>query len=166
MLGETLEQHCEIAFNQIRPAGFQNAYFEKDNDTRTGSKGDYIFREETDSGVEFISIMFEMKNEMDTTATKKKNEDFFKEKCIENGIVELDKWTKNWYSMYRGNVDNLEYFSNGKSVYQLYNHKKYEDFDIQELSKLENGDYEFIVNFYNGVTWLGEIIEEFINKLE
>lgn len=79
MLGETLEQHCEIAFNQIRPAGFQNAYFEKDNDARTGSKGDFIFREETDNGVEFISIMFEMKNEMDTTATKKKNEDFFKE---------------------------------------------------------------------------------------
>lgn len=79
MLGETLEQHCEIAFNQIRPTGFQNAYFEKDNDARTGSKGDFIFREETDNGVEFISIMFEMKNEMDTTATKKKNEDFFKE---------------------------------------------------------------------------------------
>ena len=79
MLGETLEQHCEIAFNQIRPAGFQNAYFEKDNDSRTGSKGDFIFKEETENGVEFISIMFEMKNEMDTTATKKKNEDFFKE---------------------------------------------------------------------------------------
>ena len=93
-------------------------------------------------------------------------EDFFKEKCIENGIVELDKWTKDWYSMYRGNVDNLEYFSNRKSVYQLYNHKQFEDFDIQELSKLENGDYEFIVNFYNGGTCLGEIIEEFVNKLE
>ena len=66
----------------------------------------------------------------------------------------------------RASIVNLEYFSNGKSVYQLYNHKEYEDFDIQELSKLENGDYEFIVNFYNGVTWLGEIIEEFINKLE
>lgn len=76
---QTLEQHCEIAFNQIRPAGFQNAYFEKDNDARTGSKGDFIFREETDSGVEFISIMFEMKNEMETTAAKKKNEDFLKE---------------------------------------------------------------------------------------
>ena len=68
--------------------------------------------------------------------------------------------------MYRGNVDNLEYFSNRKSVYQLYNHKQFEDFDIQGFLKLENGDYEFIVNFYNGVTWLGEIIEEFINKLE
>lgn len=79
MLGETLEQHCEIAFNQIRPAGFQNAYFDKDNDARSGSKGDFIFKDFTENGVEFISIMFEMKNEMETTATKKKNEDFFKE---------------------------------------------------------------------------------------
>ena len=78
MVGETLEQHCEIEFNKLRATGFQNAYFEKDNDARTGSKGDYIFRESSD-GVEFISIMFEMKNEMETTATKKKNEDFFKE---------------------------------------------------------------------------------------
>lgn len=79
MVGETLEQHCEIEFNKLRATGFQNAYFEKDNDARTGSKGDYIFRDKTDDGVEFISIMFEMKNEMDTTATKHKNEDFFKE---------------------------------------------------------------------------------------
>ena len=79
MVGETLEQHCEIEFNRLRATGFQNAYFEKDNDARTGSKGDYIFRESTPDGVEFISIMFEMKNEMDETATKKKNEDFFKE---------------------------------------------------------------------------------------
>ena len=79
MVGETLEQHCEIEFNCLRATGFQNAYFEKDNDARTGSKGDYIFRDKTDDGVEFISIMFEMKNEMDTTATKHKNEDFFKE---------------------------------------------------------------------------------------
>lgn len=93
-------------------------------------------------------------------------EDFFKEKCIENGIVELDKWAKDWYSMYRGNVDNLEYFSNRKSVYQLYNHKQFEDFDIQEFLKLENGDYEFITCFYNGGTYLGEVIEEFVNKLE
>ncbi len=78
MVGETLEQHCEIEFNKLRATGFQNAYFEKDNDARTGSKGDYIFRESSD-GVEFISIMFEMKNEMETTATKKRNEDFFKE---------------------------------------------------------------------------------------
>lgn len=79
MVGETLEQHCETEFNKIRAAAFPNAYFEKDNDARTGSKGDYIFKENTADGIEFISIMFEMKNEMDTTATKHKNEDFFKE---------------------------------------------------------------------------------------
>lgn len=79
MLGETLEQHCQIVFNQLRATGFQTAYFEKDNDARTGSKGDFIFRDFDNEGMEFISIMFEMKNEADTTATKKKNEDFFKE---------------------------------------------------------------------------------------
>ena len=79
MVGETLEQHCEIQFNQLRATAFQNAYFEKDNDARTGSKGDYIYRETDENGVEIISIMFEMKNEMDETATKHKNEDFFKE---------------------------------------------------------------------------------------
>lgn len=79
MVGETLEQHCEIEFNKLRSTAFPHAYFEKDNDARTGSKGDYIFRENTDEGIEFISIMFEMKNEMDTTSTKHKNEDFFKE---------------------------------------------------------------------------------------
>ena len=79
MVGETLEQHCEIEFNKLRATAFPLAYFEKDNDARTGSKGDYIFRESTDAGIEFISIMFEMKNEMDTTSTKHKNEDFFKE---------------------------------------------------------------------------------------
>ena len=78
-VGETLEQHCEIQFNQLRPTAFRNAYFEKDNDARSGSKGDYIYRECDENGVEIISIMFEMKNEMDTTATKHKNEDFFKE---------------------------------------------------------------------------------------
>jgi hypothetical protein len=79
MVGETLEQHCEIQFNQLRATAFKNAYFEKDNDARTGSKGDYIYRETDENGVEIISIMFEMKNEMDETATKHKNEDFFKE---------------------------------------------------------------------------------------
>lgn len=79
MIGESLEQHCETEFNKLRATAFQNAYFEKDNDARTGSKGDFIYREASDDGVEFISIMFEMKNEMDTTATKHKNEDFFKE---------------------------------------------------------------------------------------
>ena len=79
MIGETLEQHCQNSFNQIRMAAFPNAYFEKDNDARTGSKGDYIFRECDEYGIEIISIMFEMKNENETTATKHKNEDFFKE---------------------------------------------------------------------------------------
>ena len=79
MLGETLEQHCETAFNQIRATAFPNAYFEKDNDARTGSKGDYIFRDQDEAGTEIVSIMFEMKNEADTTATKKRNEDFLKE---------------------------------------------------------------------------------------
>ena len=79
MIGETLEQHCEEEFNKLRATAFRNAYFEKDNDARTGSKGDFIYRECDEGGVEIISIMFEMKNEMDTTATKHKNEDFFKE---------------------------------------------------------------------------------------
>ncbi|MDB7984413.1 DUF2130 domain-containing protein [Faecalicoccus pleomorphus] len=79
MLGETLEQHCEIQFNQLRATGFQNSYFEKDNDASTGSKGDYIFKEFDDEGNEIISIMFEMKNEADQTATKKTNESFLKE---------------------------------------------------------------------------------------
>lgn len=79
MLGETLEQHCEIEFNKMRATGFQNAYFEKDNDSSSGSKGDFIFKEHDAAGNEIISIMFEMKNESDQTATKKKNEDFFKE---------------------------------------------------------------------------------------
>ena len=79
MVGETLERHCEIEFNRLRATGFQNAYFEKDNNVATGSKGDYIFKDKSDDGIEYISIMFEMKNERDTTATKHKNEDFFKE---------------------------------------------------------------------------------------
>lgn len=79
MLGETLEQHCETAFNQVRQIGFQNAYFEKDNDAKTGSKGDYIFRDFDNDGTEYISIMFDMKNEADMTSTKKKNTDFLKE---------------------------------------------------------------------------------------
>ena len=78
MVGESLEQHCLNEFNRIRMTAFPNAYFEKDNDAKTGSKGDFIFRESAD-GIEFISIMFEMKNEMENTAAKHKNEDFFKE---------------------------------------------------------------------------------------
>lgn len=79
MVGETLEQHCETEFNRIRAMAFPTAYFEKDNDARSGSKGDYIFRETNEAGTEIVSIMFEMKNESDETATKKKNEDFLKE---------------------------------------------------------------------------------------
>ena len=79
MIGESLEQHCLTQFNSIRMTAFPNAYFEKDNDARTGSKGDFIYRECAEDGTEFISIMFEMKNEADMTATKHKNEDFFKE---------------------------------------------------------------------------------------
>jgi hypothetical protein len=79
MLGETLEQHCETEFNKIRAAAFPKAYFEKDNDSKSGSKGDFIYKEEDGAGNEVISIMFEMKNEADKTATKKKNEDFLKE---------------------------------------------------------------------------------------
>ncbi|MEO7617775.1 MAG: DUF2130 domain-containing protein, partial [Candidatus Saccharibacteria bacterium] len=82
MVGESLEQHCETEFNKLRATAFPNAYFEKDNDAKSGSKGDYIYRETDDAGNEIISIMFEMKNEGDETATKKKNEDF---------LAELDK---------------------------------------------------------------------------
>lgn len=79
MIGETLEQHCENEFNKLRATAFPKAYFEKDNDSKSGSKGDFIYKETDENGTEIISIMFEMKNEGDETATKKKNEDFFKE---------------------------------------------------------------------------------------
>lgn len=79
MVGETLEQHCKVQYDEYLRPILKNAYFEKDNDSKTGSKGDFIYREKTDDGIEFISIMFEMKNESDQTATKHKNEDFFKE---------------------------------------------------------------------------------------
>ena len=79
MIGETLEQHCETEFNKLRASAFPRAYFEKDNDSRSGSKGDYIYRELSDEGIEIISIMFEMKNEGDETATKHKNDDFLRE---------------------------------------------------------------------------------------
>ena len=79
MVGETLEQHCENEFNKLRSTAFQTAYFDKDNDASSGSKGDYIFKDHAENGTEIISIMFEMKNEMDTTATKRKNVDFLQE---------------------------------------------------------------------------------------
>jgi hypothetical protein len=79
MVGESLEQHCSYEFNKLRPTAFRNAYFEKDNDSSSGSKGDFIYRDYDDAGTEYISIMFEMKNEADQTASKHRNEDFFKE---------------------------------------------------------------------------------------
>jgi hypothetical protein len=79
MIGESLEQHCEIEFNKLRATAFQKAYFEKDNDARSGSKGDYVYKEVDDAGNEIVSIMFEMKNENDDTVIKKRNEDFLKE---------------------------------------------------------------------------------------
>ena len=79
MVGETLELHCETEFNRIRATAFPKAYFEKDNDAKSGSKGDYIFRDAGEDGTEIVSMMFEMKNESDATASKKKNEDFLKE---------------------------------------------------------------------------------------
>lgn len=107
MIGESLEQHCNNEFNKLRPL-FKNVYFEKDNDARTGSKGDFIFRETDDDGTEIISIMFEMKNEADETATKHKNEDFFKE---------LDKDRKEKKCEYAVLVSLLEidndYYNNG-----------------------------------------------------
>ena len=106
MIGESLEQHCSIEFNRLRPL-FKNAYFDKDNDARTGSKGDFIFRDFDDEGNEIVSIMFEMKNEADTTATKHKNEDFFKEldkdrkekKCEYAVLVSLLESDNDYYNV-------------------------------------------------------------------
>lgn len=105
MIGESLEQHCNVEFNRLRPL-FKNAYFEKDNDARTGSKGDFIFRDYDDDGNEIVSIMFEMKNEADMTATKHKNEDFFKEldkdrkekKCEYAVLVSLLETDNDYYN--------------------------------------------------------------------
>ncbi len=105
MVGESLEQHCSIEFNRLRPL-FKNAYFEKDNDVKTGSKGDFIFRDFDDDGIEVVSIMFEMKNEADETATKHKNEDFFKEldkdrkekKCEYAVLVSLLEMDNDYYN--------------------------------------------------------------------
>ncbi|MBR3260052.1 MAG: DUF2130 domain-containing protein [Firmicutes bacterium] len=108
MIGESLEQHCQNQFNSIRMTAFPNAYFEKDNDARTGSKGDFIFREASEDGTEFISIMFEMKNEADETATMHKNEDFFKE-------LDKDRREKNCeYAVLVSMLEaDNEYYNNG-----------------------------------------------------
>ncbi|PKL80704.1 MAG: DUF2130 domain-containing protein [Ignavibacteriae bacterium HGW-Ignavibacteriae-4] len=107
MIGETLELHCENEFNKLRSTAFQQAYFEKDNDSKSGSKGDYIYRETDEAGNEIISIMFEMKNESDETATKKKNEDFLREldkdrtqkKCEYAVLVSLLEADSEYYNM-------------------------------------------------------------------
>jgi hypothetical protein len=117
MIGETLEQHCETEFNKLRATAFQNAYFEKDNNSSSGSKGDFIYREKDEYGNEIISIMFEMKNESDTTATKKRNEDFFKEldkdrnekKCEYAVLVSLLEAESDYYNT--GIVDVSHRFS-------------------------------------------------------
>ncbi len=106
MVGETLEQHCETEFNRLRATGFQNAYFEKDNDAATGNKGDYIYKESDGEGNEITSIMFEMKNELDATATKHKNEDFLKKLdkdrtdkgCEYAVLVSLLEADNEWYN--------------------------------------------------------------------
>ena len=116
MIGETLEQHCETEFNKLRATAFQNAYFEKDNNSSSGSKGDFIYKENDQHGNEIISIMFEMKNESDTTATKKRNEDFFKEldkdrnekKCEYAVLVSLLEAESDYYNT--GIVDVLHKF--------------------------------------------------------
>ncbi len=117
MIGESLEQHCENEFNKLRSTAFQNAYFEKDNDASGGTKGDYIYREVVD-GVEVLSIMFEMKNESDATATKKKNEDF---------LNKLDKDRKDKKCEYAILVSLLEsdneYYNSG-IVDMSYRHEK------------------------------------------
>ena len=107
MIGESLENHCHTEFNKLRPL-FPNAYFEKDNDAKTGSKGDFIFRDFDDEGTEVVSIMFEMKKEADMTSTKHKNEDFFKE-------LDKDRKEKNCeYAVLVSllEIDN-EYYNNG-----------------------------------------------------
>ena len=145
MIGESLEQHCEIEFNKLRATGFQNAYFEKDNDARTGSKGDYIYRELDENGIEIISIMFEMKNEMDETATKHKNEDFLKEldkdrrekgceyavlvslleidnELYNNGIVDVSyKYEKMYVATFKYKEINFDIETNGITEEELVN---------------------------------------------
>ncbi|NCC54772.1 MAG: DUF2130 domain-containing protein, partial [Erysipelotrichia bacterium] len=118
MIGESLEKHCENEFNKIRMSAFPNAYFGKDNDIRTGSKGDYIYREVDSNGTEIISIMFEMKNEEDQTATKKKNEHFFKE-------LDKDRKEKNCeYAILVSMLENDNDFYNNGIVDVSYEYEK------------------------------------------
>ncbi len=170
MLGESLEIHCETEFNKLRSTAFQNAYFEKDNDAKTGTKGDYIYRESID-GVEYISIMFEMKNEADTTATKKKNEDFFKK-------LDKDRNEKNCeYAVLVSMLEaDSEYYNTGiVDVSHKYD-KMYvirPQFFIPTITMLKNAalnsvkyqrELEKIRNQNIDITHFEESIEEFKNK--
>ncbi|KAF3980245.1 MAG: DUF2130 domain-containing protein, partial [Methylococcales symbiont of Iophon sp. n. MRB-2018] len=136
MVGETLERHCEVEFNKLRATAFQKAYFGKDNDSREGSKGDYIYKETDDAGNEVISIMFEMKNENDETATKKRNEDFF---------TKLDKDRKNKkceYAILVSLLESEDEFYNTGIVDVSYKFKKMyvirPQFFIQIITLLRN----------------------------
>ncbi|MCR5732251.1 MAG: DUF2130 domain-containing protein [Sphaerochaetaceae bacterium] len=141
MVGETLEQHCMILFNRNRATAFPRAYFEKDNDARSGSKGDFIYRDYTEDGVEFLSIMFEMKNEMDTTATKHKNEDFFKE-------LDKDRREKNCeYAVLVSMLEaDNELYNDG--IYEVYQYEKMyvirPQFFLSIISLLKNASLKTI----------------------
>ena len=138
MIGESLEQHCQNQYNEFLRPVLKNAYFEKDNDAKSGSKGDFIFRDKTDDEIEFVSIMFEMKNEADETATKHKNEDFFKEldkdrkeKNCEYAVLVSLLEIDNDYSIYKKNVNLIEKYL---EEHQFKDNKMY-----LSLSKVLNG---------------------------
>ncbi len=170
MIGESLEIHCETEFNKLRATAFPNAYFEKDNDIQSGTKGDYIYRESVD-GLEYISIMFEMKNEADTTATKKKNEDFFKK---------LDKDRKEKNCEYAVLVSMLEadseYYNTGIVDVSYKYQKMYvirPQFFIPVITMLRNAalnsvkyqkELQLIRNQNIDITHFEESIEDFKNK--
>lgn len=171
MVGESLEQHCEIEFNKLRSTAFQNSYFEKDNDARTGSKGDFIYRDFSDDGLEYISIMFEMKNEMDTTATKHKNEDFFKE-------LDKDRHEKNCeYAVLVSMLEADNEFYNSGIVDVSYKYPKMyvvrPQFFIPIITLLKNAAYnslnykrelELVKNQNIDITHFEEDINEFKDK--
>lgn len=171
MVGESLEQHCEIEFNKLRSTAFQNSYFEKDNDARTGSKGDFIYRDFSDDGLEYISIMFEMKNEMDTTATKHKNEDFFKE-------LDKDRREKNCeYAVLVSMLEADNEFYNSGIVDVSYKYPKMyvvrPQFFIPIITLLKNAAYnslnykrelELVKNQNIDITHFEEDINEFKDK--
>ena len=191
MLGETLEQHCELSFNQVRHIGFPTAYFEKDIDARSGSKGDFIFKDFTDNGTELISIMFEMKNEADETATKKKNEDFFKEldkdrnekKCeyavlvsllekdndyYNNGIVDVShKYPKMYVIRPQFFIPMITLLRNAAKNSAQY---KEQLADIQnqniDISNFENQMIAFKDSFGKNVVWASERFSDAIKNID